>query len=284
MEAMVDRDQALAWVLEKMAAAKKQPKKPSVPTVKVPNPLEKKKELTAKKQTEMELWKTWKKSDHDPKHLEPLLKSLNPLINSYANKFKNRVEVPTAAIDFEHKKLAVQALKTFDPKQGVALGSWVSTNLQKGSRYINKTQNTARIPENLSRYIGTYHAVKADLSERLGHEPDDLTLSEEIRKVDSRIGLKEIKRLNKEIRKSFIDSDTLDTVSNVNTEDRHREVVNLIWHQLSPTERVVHEYTFGLNGKPELKTGQIAKKLGWDASKVSKLKTSIANKMKPHLE
>lgn len=287
-----DRGQALDWVLEKLSAAKK--KQLKVPAFKPPefkpfkstlDPIEKKKELTSKKQNELELWKTWKASDHAPKHLDPLLKSLQPFINSYSNKYKNRVEVPTAAIDFEHKALAVEALKKYDPKKG-QLTTWLGNHLQKGQRFINKTQNIARITENISRHIGTYNAVKADLTDRMGHEPDDITLVEELRKVDPRIGMKEVKRLNKEIRKGLIESsaDGLDAAPNVTFEDRHLEVVNLIWHQLTPPERVVHEYTYGLNGKPVLKTGQIATKLKWDASKVSKLKTTIANKMKPHLE
>lgn len=287
-----DRDQALEWVLEKLAAAKKKQlkvetafKAPEFKPAKPLDLLQKKKDLTATKKNELELWKQWKDSDHNPKHLDPLLSSLKPFLESYAKKFKNRVEVPTAAIDFEHKKLTVQALKTFDPGKGVKLQSWIGTNLQKAGRFISQRQNIARIPENLSRHIGTYHAVKADLTDRLGHEPDDLTLAEEVRKVDPRVGLKEIKRLNKEIRKGLIESsaDGLDAASHVTHEDRHREVINLIWHQLDKEERLVHQYTFGLNGHPELKTGQIAKKLGWDASKVSKLKTRIVNKMKPHL-
>ena len=58
----------------------------------------------------------------------------------------------------------------------------------------------------------------------------------------------------------------------------------MIHYQLTPQKRLVHEYTFGLFGKPVLKPGQIAKKLKMDGSKVAKLRTSIFNKMKPHLE
>jgi DNA-binding CsgD family transcriptional regulator len=65
---------------------------------------------------------------------------------------------------------------------------------------------------------------------------------------------------------------------------REDEVVHLIYHQLTPQERSVHEYTFGLNGKPRLEPGAIAKKLKMDNSKVSKLRTSIFKKMEPHLE
>lgn len=284
-----DKTQALEWVLEKMSAAKKAKKgtSASAPKFKTKTfePPAPKKDLTSKKQTELEMWKTWKKSDYDKAHLQPLLKSLTPFINSYVNKYKGRVEIPASALEFEGKRLAVNALKDYKPSQKTALSTWVGWNLNKLSRFVNKTQNFARIPENLSRHIGTYKAVKADLSDRLGHEPDDITLYEEASKIDDRISLGTIKRLNKEIRKGLISANHEGfEASNVTQDDRHKEVQTLIWHQLSPQERVVHEYTFGLNGKPELGTGAIAKKLKWDPSKVSKMKTSIANKMKPFLE
>ena len=36
-------------------------------------------ERAGRRQKELELWKTWKDSDHDPEHLDPLLSSLQPL-------------------------------------------------------------------------------------------------------------------------------------------------------------------------------------------------------------
>jgi len=101
----------------------------------------------------------------------------------------------------------------------------------------------------------------------------------------ARISLKDIKRLEKEQRRSLIAStkDTDETAGIPNMSSRAEEVKLLIIPELSMDERVVHEYSFGLNGKPQLKPGAIAKKLKMDNSKVSKLRSSILKKMQKHV-
>lgn len=297
MSFTADNDGSLDWVLDKIAAAKKSPPKKTpapkfpdlksfklkTPTVSKPDKVQKAKDLASKRTDELGLWKAWVASDYAPKHLTPLMKSFTPLMQSKAQKQgKGRVEIPKAVIDAENHIQAVKAFKTYDPKKG-PLSSWLMTNLQKSNRLVHKLQNTARITGALTEKIGPYKAMKQELSNKLGFEPDDHTLHEAL--VPQGFSMKDIKRLNKELRAGFISGlDGLDETQGVNFSNRENEVIHLILHQLTPEERAVHEYSFGLNGKPRLKPGQIAKTLKIDNSKVSKLKTSIMNKMAPHLE
>jgi len=279
---IVDTDGSVSWVLEKLGAKKKAPATPA-PKVVATDDAKKKQEMAKTRANELELWKAWKQSGEKPKHLDPLLKSLNPLIQRRAlTAGKGRIEVPSAAIDFEHKKQVVNALRTFDPKRGVQLQTWVTTNLKKATRFIHNTQNLTRITEPLAMKIGTFNAVKAELSDKLGHEPDDHSLHEAL--VDHGFSMKDIKRLNKEVRKSYIGGQGgLDDVQSAVLSSPDVEVIHLVIPQLSKPELAVHEYTFGLNGKPQLAPGDIAKKLKMDRSKVAKLRTSAWEKMKPHL-
>lgn len=285
MQTAIDRSEALEWVLGKLSAAKKPGPKP-VEIVKFPAPLSltpdaKKKELGSKKKSEINLWETWHAGGRKPKDLDPLLKSMQPLIESRARIYKNNVEIPNAAIDFEHKRLAVEALHKYDPSKGAALGTWVTNYLKKAGRFIQTHQNFTRITEPVAAKIGKFNAAKADLAERLGHEPDSQTLSEE-----TGFSLKEIKRLTKDQRKGLVSSGLAGSEVSpaASLSSRDQEVIHLIYHQLTPPERLVHEYTFGLFGKPVLKPGAMAKTLKMDSSKIAKLRTSIFNKMKPHLE
>lgn len=287
------KEEALNWVLEKLSAKGKSPKPtlgipplpkiaplPALPTQPL-SPLEKKKELTSKKQTEITLWKDWNDGGRKPKDLDPLLRSMQPLIESHAQKYKNKVEIPNAAIDFEHKRLAVEALEKYNPGKGAALGTWMSNYLRKANRFILAHQNFARITEPVAAKIGKFNSAKAELTEQLGFEPDTHTLSEH-----TGFSVKEIKRITKDQRKGLVSSGLSGTevTPAAMLSSREQEVVQLIYHQLTPQERSVHEYTFGLYGKPVLKPGAIAKKLNLDSSKIAKLRTSIFNKMKPHLE
>ncbi len=276
---------AVAWVLEKLGAAKKK-KAPGLAMPKAPtisDPKKKQEDLSAKRAVELDLWKTWKQGGEKPQHLDPLLKSLNPVIQRRAMEAgRGRVEVPGAAIDFELKKHVVNALRTYNPDKGAQLTSWISTNLKKASRFIHNTQNLVRITEPLAMKIGTFNAVRGDLTNRLGHEPDDHSLHEAL--VPHGFSMKDIKRLNKEIRKSYISgAGGLDDVQSAVSSSLDNEVIQLVVPQLSKPELAVHEYTFGLNGKPQLQPGQIAKKLKMDNSKVAKLRSSIWKKMEPHL-
>jgi len=281
----VDED-PLDWVIEKLSAGKTRPSSALAPKPAVkPKP-----DLTAKKQTEVDLFHHWNSNGRKPLDLDPLLKSFQPLIQTRVNHYKNRVEIPVSAIEHEHKKAFVKALETWDPKKGGSLSTWVMTNLRKAGRYVDSNKNFARITENVYKNIGAFNAVKSELTEKIGHEPDAQTIHDHLVTTGhSRLGmlsLKDIQRLNNEQRKNLIEKgyESAGSAGYIPQLDpRHEEVVHLIYHQLTPQERSVHELTFGLNGQPKLKPGEIAKRLKMDGSKVSKLRTSIWNKMEPFL-
>ena len=275
---------ALSWVLDKLAAKSTAP-------ASAPPPIKVQKKVTLEqKKSEVELWNKWNEGGRKPADMKPLMKSFNPMIQKRVNIFKNRVEIPTSTIELKHKELFVQAMKTWDPKKGGALNTWVDWNLRKGVRYVDSHKNFARIPENISQHIGSYKAVKSELAERIGHEPDAQTIHDHVLETGhptlGRLSLKDITRIEKEQRRGLIQSghDTEELGGAPHMSSRAEEVKRLIVHQLTPEERLIHEYTFGLNGKKALKPGEIATKLKMDNSKVSKLRRSILNKMNQYVE
>ena len=284
MPDVASREQALDWVLDKLAAAKAKRPVQTFPKV---TEEQKKEELKAKRPKEMELWKAYKDSNWHPDHLEPLLKSFSGLIASRVNIFKNRVEVPTSTIEAEHHKWFAKGLKTYDPSKA-SLATHLTRVMKKAGRWIESNKNFAYIPENVSKNIGAFNAYKSNLAERLGHEPDDKTVHDfAVKEQHPKLGilsLRDIKRLNKDQRKGLIQTGhEQDLFSEADVDPRELEVAHLIIPHLTAEELVVHEYTMGLNGKQALKPGAIAKKLKMDNSKVAKLRTAIWKKMKPHL-
>jgi len=238
-------------------------------------------------QKDYELWDKWKKGGEKKKDLDPLLKQFEGQIHSRIGKFKGNVEVPDAAIEMAHKREAVKAFKEYDPTKG-PLSPYLGLRLKKAGRFIDARKNVARITEPIYTKIGALNSVKSELREQLGYEPDDQTIHDHVIKTKhpklSNVSLKDISRINKEQFKDLLVSgDEGSEFGAPNLIPREEEVVRLIVPQLTKEERSVHEYTFGLNGKPELKSGEIAKKIGMENSKVSKLRTSIFNKMKPYL-
>jgi DNA-directed RNA polymerase specialized sigma subunit len=280
MELSVERTESLGWLLDKIAAPKKTGQA-AISLSKIPITKE-------QKQKEVELWQRWKNNGEKPKDLDPLLKSFAPLLQGRLNMFK-RAEVPTSAVSHEHKKYFVDALRKWDPKKG-ALGTWITWKIKRGARYVETHKNPARITENISQHIGSFNAVRSELAEKLGYEPDAQAIHDYSIKINhkklKKLPLKDFRRLEAEQRKTFIEKghESEETGATPNLSSRSEEVAHLIIPQLTPHERLVHEYTLGLNGKPSLKPGQIAKKLNMDNSKVAKLRTSVFNKMRPFLD
>lgn len=277
----MDGEQALAYFLDKVAA--KAPK-PFVPVSTEDRAIQRSKE--------MEMWKTWKDGGQKPEHLDPLLKSFSNLISQRMTKFRG-AEVPKAAVEMEHKKELLKALRTFDPTKGTTLTTYVIGQLPKAGRYVANNQNFARISLNIGEKIGQFNALKSNLTETLGHEPDAQAIHDHLlqnpHETLGRLSLKQINRFNKDQRKGLLESSSnanelAGRVYSLSGEDaREEEVIKLIYPQLAGDERAVYEYIYGVNGKPALKRGEIAKKMGWDAPKVSKVVASIRSKVLAHL-
>ncbi len=277
MQPEARQEEALEWVLNKLAAAKK-PTAVATPAPKISR---------EQKLHEVDLWRKWKEGGEKPKDLDPLLKSMSGIIYERVNKFR-RAEVPSSAIIHEHKKEFVKSLRTWDPDKG-SLSTWLGNTMKRAGRYVETYKNPARITENISQHIGSFKAVKSELAEKLGHEPDAHAIHDYVLKIKHPtlgiLSLKDITRVEREQRKTFLDKghDSEETGASPLLASRQEEVAYLIIPSLTPQERLVHEYTLGLNGKQQLKPGQIAKKLKMDNSKVAKLRTSIFNKMRPFL-
>ena len=277
----MDGELAFEYILEKLSA--KTPKPTALPMTQ--------EQRLTQRSNEFEMWKTWKQSG-DPAHLDPLIKSYSNLINQHVNKYK-AAEVPKSALEMQYKRQLLGALKTFDPSKGTSLTTYVVGNLKKGGRYAANNQNIARISLNISKDIGAFNALKSELTDTLGYEPDAQAIHDHLltnpHETLGRLSLKQIKRFNKDQKKALIESgsnpnELVGKTYSLSGEDpREEEVIQLVYHQLNNEERAVYEYIYGMNGKPELSRGEIAKKMGWDAPKVSKVVKSIRTKVLAHL-
>jgi RNA polymerase primary sigma factor len=240
--------------------------------------------LRRRQQFEIDQWQKWKQSGEDPEELRPLLASMKPLIRSQSNVFKGRVrDIPPAAIEAEFNRHAMTAFRTYDPNRGAKLSTHVRNQLQKAKRYVATHQNIAYIPEHRVWKIGEFQTAQGELSEKFGRDPTNQELSEKLRWSPN-----EVSRMNTELRRDlptsgFVSPEggSVDPYSMMPS--REREVLNLIEYDLSSEEKLVFEHTYGRHGKQQLQPGQIARKLNFSPSKVSRLRKSITDKMKSYL-
>lgn len=276
------REEAFGWILAKLGAAATLPKAVATPSATKPD-------IRDKKANELEMWHKWNNGGRKPQDLNPLITSFTPLIQTRVNLFKNKTEIPTSAIEHEHKMEFVRAMETYDPSKGTALGTHVVNRLKKVQRYVESNKNFTRITENIYSKIGAYNSLRSNLTEQLGHPPSDQHIHDHLVKNPHPtlgiLSMKDIGRLNREQRRGLVQSghDTEEFGGSPNASSRNEEVIHLVQYKLTEPEKAVYEYTFGMNGKPQMKPGDIAKALKMDNSKVAKLRTSIFRKMEPYL-
>jgi len=246
--------------------------------VKTAAPKKSREEMKETQKKELELWHHWNTNGQKPEHLIPLYESYKPLLVREANKYANKVEIPTAAIHHEIDRHFVNAIKTFNPKRGTQLNTWVQTNLQKSSRYIKTYQNIGKIPEGQISQIRRFDAAKEHLMNQLGHEPDTKTLADHLGWPQRRV-VQMIKERRRDLPASGFESDPAELMT-----PKELEAIKLMQYDLTPEERTVYEYTFGMNGKPRHQPGQIAKTTGIHPSKVSRIRNRLVDKLKEAME
>jgi len=236
------------------------------------------KDLRKTQQKEAELWQKWDQGGRKPADLKPLHESFKPIIAKQTRVYSGKVPIPTSAIHHEMNKQFVNAMKSYDPGRGTKLNTWVTTNLKKGQRFIKTYQNLGKIPEGQISLITPYKAAKEELAAKLGHEPDTQSIADHMGEP-----VKRIIQLEKENRPDLSASGFLNDPAEV-LAPKELEAFKLIQYDLQPEERTVYEYTFGVNGKPLLKPGQIAKKTGIHASKISRIRKKLQGRVRDAME
>lgn len=227
-----------------------------------------------RQQQELELWRAWKQ-DPTPQKLEPLLSSLQNLVQARVNTFRAAAVPPAALTGFANVQV-VKALNSFSPDRGASLQTHVNWHLKKVQTFAIKHQNLGKIPDQRANNITEFKAAKDELRETLGFEPDSLSLAEHLGWSQ-----KEVSRMESEQRKDLIASKSpeADTLPELYA-SREREVLRYIHHDLTPDERLVFEYTLGLYGKPQISATEIAKRMNISLPKVSRIRNKIDQKLR----
>lgn len=229
-----------------------------------------------KRQEELHMWRTWKDQGEQPDHMEPLLKSLQPLINKRLRQFSG-VEIRPGSMQSEANRKVIGGLRRFDPSRA-QMHTFLTHELKGVSRFVQHHQNLSRIVEDRSNKVGKFQKARADLAEELGRDPTSHEIADRMK-----VSVVTVTRLQGELREDLLASGAMEDPF-IEESPRHREVFKLLPYELDPSELLVYEYLAGYGGKPKItSTGDIAKRLGWSDSKVSQMRRSIGLKMKQYL-
>jgi DNA-directed RNA polymerase specialized sigma subunit len=222
------------------------------------------------------MWQQWRDEGEQKSHMQPLLNSLQPLVNKRVRQFQG-VPIQREVLRAEANRKVIHGLRRYDPTKA-QMHTFLTHELKGLRRYVQQHQNLSRIVEERANKIGDYQRSQATLSDTLDREPTTQEVADHMK-----FSVKQVTKLQSELREDLLASGALEDPF-INETPRSREVLKLIPYELNPTEMQVFEYLTGYGGKTKVtSTSAIAKKLHWSDSKVSQVKKAISLKIKKYL-
>lgn len=217
------------------------------------------------------LYQRWRAS-RSPSDLQAIIKALEPLIHSEVNRRAGTLSRDLLVL--QAKKLAVEAVQSFNPAAGVKISTHVVNQLQKLSRVNYAHQNAARIPEHSMMQFHTVRLATEDFKSDNGREPTHEELADSlgwsVKKVDqfhNQFGRQEL-------------LESIDTPGSMFVSETHDPRINYVYSTLTPRQQKIFEYTTGYHGVKKLTNTEIMAKLGITQGVLSYEKTKLTQAMK----
>jgi RNA polymerase primary sigma factor len=207
-------------------------------------------EPNVRQDEDLALWKEWKKT-RSTVTLDKLLTRLAPLINREVQKWG--AAVPRIALESKARMLTVDALESYDPSRGAAVGTHVASRLRKLSRSVYPYQNVARLPENKQLLYNTFQVAQNRLMEEHGREPTSDEMADELGWSP-----KKVTEFNRAYsRRELVESEGM----NFDDDDSGTSgMVAFFYHGLAPDEKNFFDDVTGYNGKRAMNNTQLMAK------------------------
>jgi DNA-directed RNA polymerase specialized sigma subunit len=211
-----------------------------------------------------------------PSNMSGVLRSLDPAITRELQRYDG----PREVLKTRARLLAAQAVKTYDPTQGAALGSWVVTNMKPLSRYAGNI-SIARTPEVSRQRAAELSTYSKDFEMQHGREPSDDELADE-----SGMSKLQVTKLRHRVPRVRSESAHMDAGGPDFDTDLPAETggipvsysFDVVYKGLNPREKAIADMKTGRKGKA-LSNQEIARRLGVSAPYISQVSASIAKKV-----
>lgn len=215
------------------------------------------------KSRDQELWAKWKRTQN-PADLQLLLNQMEPIIAREVGRWSNSMS--RSLLESEGKRLAVEAFQTYDPKQGTALSTYVASRLPKLSRLTYSHMNAARMSETTVMGFHAYNTGLNELRDQHGREPTHDELADHLGWSPKKLTSFQ----QQSQRKEFVESE--EHPDNETSEDH---LVDFIYHDLTPQQKKIFEYTTGYGGGKKKSGQEIMKELSLTQGQLSYHKALI---------
>ena len=230
---------------------------------------------SARKDKDIELWEAYKKNP-GPMTLQPLMQQVEPLVQSQVNKWAGAIARPV--LESKGKRLALEAIKSYDPNAGAALSTHIMNRLQKLSRAVYTHQDAVRVPEYKKLKIHSYMRGQREIMDRMGREPTNDELSDHLGWSPGKLN-----EVQQTMRPEFIESEDFGgdmfEQQSVWASGSQDGMVDMIYYDMDPIDKIIFEHSTGYSGKPILSNPKIMSKTGLSQGQLSYRKRKIIDKI-----
>lgn len=162
------------------------------------------------------------------------------------------------------RRLVIDAVKSYNPKQGTKIRTWVSTQLQQLGRKLRESRFTVKVPELAARRSFELKNEMARVEAETGFEPSVSDLADKLGISPSKIS-----RLLASSTPEVLTEDT-----NVEEDDK-QFVHDMVYHSLPPKDKSIMQYLFGYGGSKLLPGKEVARRLKITPAAVSQRAAKI---------
>jgi DNA-directed RNA polymerase specialized sigma subunit len=229
-------------------------------------------------QSAEEAYNRWAQ-DQTPQNMATIIESLNPTLNAEIQRYPG----PKPLLKTQAKKLAVKAVRTYDPMAKAKLRSWVVTQLQPLNRYGRSVSSPVRASELAVRQAAEIDSVRRRLVDELGDNPTDEQLADEVG-----ISVRRIRKLRDTVKpvlseEAFRSEEGGEVfepaVQETGTPPELDTATQMVYHSLEDRDRKIFEWKTGYNGTPVIDNMSIAKRLGVSPAFVSQRSAAITQQI-----
>jgi len=239
-------------------------------------------ELRGRRGQEIHLWNTWDSQGRKMEHLEPLLKSIDPLIRSETSKRLPGLggSISAPALKNELRNAAVAAIRSYKPDKGTQLTTHVVNNFMRISDFVAANRNAKYMPrEDVERYA-TFQNAKAEFTEEHGRDPSHAELHTRLPGWT----LKTVKKMTRGFgSEAFTDMGTSleNDIQNENPMQRVRGALLLMKSTLTPEQQTFANMHYPEEGETQKSVTAIARLMKIPEHKAYRVKKKIEAKLAP---
>lgn len=216
-----------------------------------------------------------------PTNMAKVLKALKPLLIGEINRYPGDNHI----LRGHAKKLAVNAVKTYNPTSGAKLTSWVVTQMQPLSRIGRKSQQLLNTSELSYRQFAQLNDIAKEFKDEEGREPTDEELADAAGISVKRIA--QVRKMNPVVRSVGQLEDvggggddamdfSMPAVEDLGADPALNTAVEAVYDSADERDRVILEHKMGRGGKELLSNQDIAKRLGVSPGLVSQRSLNLA--------